>query len=191
MRKASVLTVSAALVGPVLIGWCAWVPVIPSWQIFNVAAPLAVAVVSLVAIWVANHMHRKSVSLSRGRKLLPWLLTVMVTSVTGGMCLFTGIEAGFGPYPERTYLVDARRKVYLFERACMPPDGKTECSEYWTEIRTQIAFLPFTRVITRCSCLYAEPRLTASTIEFEVDDMYVPDTPSAIIDRRTLSLRAR
>ena len=76
----------------------------------------------------------------------------------------------------------------LFELSCFPPESEAECSEYWTEIRTPIAFLPFTRTIARCDCFYAEPEVTPSVIKFAVADTYVPGTPPAVIDRRTMRL---
>lgn len=191
MRRTFLVSVSTALTGSMLTIGTAFLGMIPSWSLLNGLAPLLFAIASIVIIIRA---HRR---LDREEVLEDWqyfgsvfsmatLVLVVVASLYVAL-----VGQMFGPYPERTYTFEGSRPVYLFENSCFPPDSRAECDEYWTEIRTPIGFLPVTRTIVRCDCFYAEPVVTSETIKFEVEDTYVPDTPPAIIDRRTMRLMTR
>jgi hypothetical protein len=192
MRRNLLVGIGAALIGSALTLVLARVHVIPSWSAFNLAAPACCAVGSIVAIIFAHRRKRPSAPQERWQVVGAVCVTLMLVTVVIASLWVALVTQMFGPHPERIYTFEgSRRPLYLFERACFPPDGKAECSEYWTEIRTPIGVLPFTRTITRCHCFYAEPVVTSAMVKFDVADTYVPDTPPALIDPVTMRLLAR
>lgn len=189
MRGTLLVSAGIALTGSALTIVTAMLDVIPSWEAFNLAAPVCCAIGSIVAIVVTHWRKYRKAQLKAWQFVGSAGVMLMLVLVVIAALWVALISQMFGPYPERTYTFErSKQPLYLFELACFPPDGKAECSEYWTEIRTPIGILPVTRTIARCNCFYAEPVVTRAMIKFEVSDTYVPDTPPALIDPETMRL---
>jgi hypothetical protein len=169
----------------------AWVHMIPSWHQFNFVAPVCFSIASIAVLVFSLWRKGPRAQQTWWQLVLRVCVTLLLVTLVLASLWLSVFIAALAPPVERTYTFEgSRQPLYMVENPCWPPDNSTECDEYWTEIRTPIGFFPFTRTITRCDCFYDEPEVTPRMIKFPVEYTYVPDTPPAIIDRRTMRLLA-
>lgn len=69
--------------------------------------------------------------------------------------------------------------IYVYERACFPPDNRSECGIYSSDARIRLGSTPFTRSVYSCRCFFGEPIISGVVAKIPLEENQ-DDGPSHI-----------
>ena len=73
-------------------------------------------------------------------------------------------------WPVATYqFQDLPSTLYIYENTYFPPDSRTECDYYSTEIRRRVWILPVTTALLSCPCFFEKPILRGDIVTFPIE----------------------
>ena len=186
-RRATIALYAAS---PLLLIASDLLPVIPPWPLGLTWA--AIAVWGCAALWVIVRLVRRGESQPQ-QKLALLASFILSTAVSYGTLCLVGIDQAFSqPVPKKQELrMDDGRTLYLYEKTCFPPDGRSECGNYSSEARIQIWRLPLTSTIFECRCFFGQPTKKGKCTEIPLEDVMGSTLQVLRIDPDTGRVEAR
>ena len=154
---------------PALVGM-SFVQMIPTWEIVK---PIAILIFLIMAIglafrWRSQTAHNQRVILFRPLIFFPFL--AIFTLAVPFFLLFNLAFAYLDYHPVATYqFQDLPTTLYIYENTCFPPDSRTECDYYATEIRRRVWILPITTTLRSCPCFFEKPILRGDIATFPIE----------------------
>lgn len=185
-RRATIALYAAS---PLLLIASDLLPVIPSWRLGLPWA--AIAVWGCTALWVIVRLVRREEPQPQ-RKLALLASFILSTAVTYATLFWVGMDQVFDqPVPAQELRMDDGRTLYLYEKACFPPDGRSECGNYSSEARIQIWRLPLTSTVFECRCIFGQPTKKGMWTEIPLEEVMGSTLQVLRIDPATSRVEAR
>ncbi|WP_434685388.1 hypothetical protein [Pseudanabaena minima] len=169
---------------PALVGM-SFVQMIPTWEIVK---PIAVLIFLIMVIgfafrWRSQTARKQRVILFRPFVFFPFL--AIFTLVVPFFLLVNLAFAYLDYRPVATYqFQDLPTTLYIYENTCFPPDSRTECGYYSTEIRTRVWILPITTTLLSCPCFFEKPILRGDIATFPIEASRDKSKTAVSIDMR-------
>ncbi|TYQ23441.1 hypothetical protein PseudUWO311_22670 [Pseudanabaena sp. UWO311] len=154
---------------PALVGMF-FVQMIPTWEIVQPIAILIFFILTIVFAfrWRSQTARNQRVKLFRPFIFFPFLA---IFTLAAPLILFIHIAFYLDLHrPVATYQVQGLPTIlYIYENTCWPPDSRTECKYYSTEIRQRVWILPFTTTILSCPCFFEKPIFQGDIATFPIE----------------------
>jgi len=169
---------------PMLVGM-SFVQMIPSWDI---AKPIAILIFLIMSIglafrWRSQTARTQRVLLFRAFVFFPFLAIILAVT----FFLFINLALlAYGDYhPVAKYqFQDLPTTLYIYENTCFPPDSRTECNYYATEIRQRVWILPVTTTLLSCHCFLEKPILQDDIATFPIEASRDKSKVAVAVDMR-------
>jgi hypothetical protein len=154
---------------PVLVG-ISFVQMIPTWEMFK---PIAVLIFLIIIIWLAFRWRSQTARNQRVMLFRPLIFFPFLAIFTLAVPFFLLVNlviAYLDYHPVATYqFPDLPTTLYIYENTCFPPDSRTECNYYSTEIRRRVWILPITTTLLSCPCFFEKPILRGDIATFPIE----------------------
>ena len=154
---------------PVLVGM-SFVQMIPNWEIVKPIAILIFLILTIVFAfrWRSQTAHNQRVKLFRPFIFFPFLA---IFTLEVPLFLFINIAFAYLDYRHvSTHQFQGLPTIlYIYENTCWPPDSRTECKYYSTEIRQRVWILPFTTTLLSCPCFFEKPIFQGDIATFPIE----------------------
>ena len=154
---------------PAIIGM-SFVQMIPSWEIVK---PITILIFLIMVIgfafrWRSQTDRHQRVMLFRPFIFFPFLA---IFTLAVSFFLLVNLAIAYLDYhPVATYqFQDLPTTLYIYENTCFPPDSRTECDYYSTEIRSRVWILPVTTTLLSCPCFFEKPILRGDIATFPIE----------------------
>ena len=169
---------------PVLIGM-SFVQMIPTWEIVK---PIAILIFLILTIWFAFRWRSQTARSQRTLLFRPFIFFPFLAIFTLAVpfVLLVNIAFAYLDYhPVSTYqFQDLPTTLYIYENTCWPPDSRTECKYYSTEIRRRVWILPITTTLLSCPCFFEQPILQGDIATFPIEASRDKSKASVSVDMR-------
>lgn len=160
---------------------------IPTWEIVK---PIAILVFLIMTIWFAFKWRSQTartqrVLLFRAFVFFPFL-AIFILAITFFLFVNLVLEPlAFSYHPVAKYqFQDLPTTLYIYENTCFPPDSRTECNYYSTEIRHRVWILPITTTLLSCPCFFEKPILRGDIATFPIEASRDKSKVAVSIDMR-------
>lgn len=165
LKQIILLSCLSALVG------MSFVQMIPTWEIIK---PIAILIFLILTIWFAFRWRSQTARNQRVKLFRPFIFFPFLTIFTLAVPLFLFIKIAFSyldfHIPVATYQVQGLPTIlYIYENTCWPPDSRSECKYYSTEIRQRVWILPFTTTLLSCPCFFEKPIFEGNIATFPIE----------------------
>jgi len=169
---------------PVLVG-ISFVQMIPTWEMFK---PITILVFLIVTIWFAFRWRSQTARNQRVILFRPFIFfpfLAIFTLAVPFFLLFNLAIAYLDYHPVATYqFQDLPTTLYIYENTCFPPDSRTECDYYSTDIRRRVWILPVTTTLLSCPCFFEKPILRGDIATFPIEASRDKSKVAVSIDMR-------
>jgi hypothetical protein len=147
-----------------------FVQMIPTWEIVK---PIAVLIFLIITIWLAFRWRSQTARNQRVMLFRPLIFFPFLAIFTLAVPFFLLVNlaiAYLDYHPVATYqFPDLPTTLYIYENTCFPPDSRTECNYYSTEIRRRVWILPVTTTLLSCPCFFEKPILRGDIATFPIE----------------------
>ena len=154
---------------PAIIGMI-FVQMIPTWEIVK---PIAILIFLIMTIWLAFRWRSQTARNQRVMLFRPFIFFPFLAIFTLAVTFFLLVNLAFAYldyHPVATYqFQDLPTTLYIYENTCFPPDSRTECDYYSTEIRSRVWILPVTTTLLSCPCFFEKPILQGAIATFPIE----------------------
>lgn len=162
-----------------------FVQMIPTWEMFK---PIAILVFLIVTIWFAFRWRSQTARNQRVILFRPFIFFPFLAIFTLAVPFFllVNLVIAYLDYrPVATYqFQDLPTTLYIYENTCFPPDSRTECNYYSTEIRSRVWILPVTTTLLSCPCFFEKPILRGDIATFPIEASRDKSKVAVSIDMR-------
>ena len=162
-----------------------FVQMIPTWEMVK---PIAILVFLIVTIWFAFRWRSQTARNQRVMLFRPLIFFPFLAIFTLAVpfFLFVNLAIAYLDYhPVATYqFQDLPTTLYIYENTCFPPDSRTECDYYSTEIRLRVWILPVTTTLLSCPCFFEKPILRGDIATFPIEASRDKSKVAVSIDMR-------
>ncbi|MFM7601792.1 MAG: hypothetical protein ACKO7R_11435 [Pseudanabaena sp.] len=169
---------------PVLIGM-SFVQMIPTWEIVK---PITVLIFLMMVIGFAFRWRSQTPRNQRVILFRPFIFFPFLAIFTLAVPFFLLVNLAFAYLdyrPVATYqFPDLPTTLYIYENTCFPPDSRTECNYYSTEIRRRLWILPITTTLLSCPCFFEKPILRGDIATFSIEESRDKSEVAVSIDMR-------
>ena len=169
---------------PALVGM-SFVQMIPTWEIVK---PIAVLIFLIMVIVFAFRWRSQTARNQRVILFRPFIFFSFLAIFTLAVTFFLLVNlaiAYLDYHPVATYqFQDLPTTLYIYENTCFPPDSRTECDYYSTEIRRRVWILPITTTLLSCPCFFEKPILRGDIATFPIEASRDKSKVAVSIDMR-------
>ena len=154
---------------PAIIGM-SFVQMIPTWEIVK---PIAILIFLIMTIWLAFRWRSQTARNQRVMLFRPFIFFPFLAIFTLAVSFFLLVNLAISYldyHPVATYqFQNLPTTLYIYENTCFPPDSRTECDYYSTEIRSRVWILPVTTTLLSCPCFFEKPILQGAIATFSIE----------------------
>lgn len=158
---------------------------IPTWEMFK---PIAILIFLIMSIGLAFRWRSQTARNQRVMLFRPFIFFPFLAIFTLAVPFFLLVNLAFAYLdyrPVATYqFQDLPTTLYIYENTCFPPDSRTECDYYSTEIRTRVWILPITTTLLSCPCFFEKPILRGDIATFPMEASRDKSKVAVSIDMR-------
>jgi len=143
-------------------------PFVPSWRAGQWAAALVAGAISIIGgVWLL--FRGEAPPVFRRKAILGAAVTLGTITILCVVLLAYWMDT-FGHPGERQIRGSDDSVLYLYEYTCFPPDSRSECGEYSSEIRVRVWVFPVTRTLYSCKCFFGEPSIKSGVAEIPLEE---------------------
>ncbi len=169
---------------PAIVGM-SFIHTIPNWLLLK---PISMFIFLIVTIWLAARWRSQTPLNQRlplfNRFIFFPFLTIFIM-VAPCSWAFNMLTSELLYFHVATYQFEGLpTTIYIYEDTCWPPDSRTECNSYSTEIRRRVWILPVTTTLLSCPCFFEKPILRGDIATFPIEASRDKSKVAVSIDMR-------